>query len=164
MLWNGTDSTFYVANSSGEVRSYGTDTYVQADWRGLELYLGFNLTDAFRRENGEKINLAFNPKHKISTVVAYEIGEIWRLGIESSYSGNQFVEDNRKVDNFWFFAAMVERKFRFGSLVLNCENLFDARQAKKEALVTGGFQAPQFASIWMPVEGRVVNLAIKVAW
>lgn len=164
LLWNGTDSTFYVANSSGEVRSYGTDTYVQADWRGLELYLGFNLTDAFRRENGEKINLAFNPKHKISTVVAYEIGEIWRLGIESSYSGNQFVEDNRKVDNFWFFAAMVERKFRFGSLVLNCENLFDARQAKKEALVTGGFQAPQFASIWMPVEGRVVNLAIKVAW
>lgn len=156
------DSLAYIANSPGEVRSYGTDTYIQMDWRGLELYLGFNYTEAFRQDNGEDVNLAFNPKNKISTVLAYEIPDAWRMGIEAAYSANQYVEFNRKVSNFWFFAAMVERKFSFGSLVLNCENLFDARQSKYEPLVTGGFKNPVFATLWAPVEGRVVNLALRV--
>ena len=156
------DQTIQIVNNEGAVRSYGTDTYIQMDYHGLELYFGFNYTDAFREENGEKVNRAFNPKIKISDVIAYELGDTWRMGIESSFSGRQYVDNNKRVPNFWFWAAMVERKFNFGSLVLNCENVFDARQSNFGPLVTTSGGIPSYNDLWMPVEGRVINLALRI--
>ena len=73
------------------------------------------------------------------------------------------VEGNRRVPDFWFFAVMIAREFKWGSLVLNCENAGDSRQSKHEPLVTGTRLNPVFTPVWGPVEGRVVNLALKVA-
>lgn len=162
LVTNPIDEAIHIVNSEGAVKSYGTDTYIQMDYHGLELYFGFNYTDAFRDDNGEKVNLAFNPKIKISDVIAYELGDTWRMGIESSFSGRQYIENNERVPNFWFWAAMVERKFNFGSLVLNCENVFDARQSNFGPLVTNTGGMPVYTSLWMPVEGRVVNLALRI--
>ena len=81
--------------------------------------------------------MPFNPKDKFSTTLSYEIEGAWRMGVESSYTGNQYIYSNKKIADFWFVAAMVERKFKQGSLVLNCENLLDERQSKIETLVEG---------------------------
>ena len=86
----------------------------------------------------------------------------WRMGIEASYTGNQYIYNDKKVANFWFVAAMVERKFKQGSLVLNCENLLDERQSKFETLVEGTISNPIFKPIWGPLEGRVINLSLKL--
>ena len=138
------------------------------------MYLGYNHTDAVQVYGSIDNPMPFNPKDKFSTTLAYAVEGKWRTGIEASYLANQYVYGSLyyynsqtiypsfRVPNFWFWAAMVERKFGFGSIILNVENLFDARQAKFEKLVVGTTTSPTFRPIWGPLDGRVFNLSVKV--
>lgn len=150
-----------ILNAPYQVNSYGTDTYIRLSYEGAEVYIGYNHTESVQKTGTGQLNMPFNPKDKFSTTIAYEIEEKWRMGIESSWTGNQYIYNNEKVKNFWFAAAMVERKFKQFSIVLNCENLLDTRQSKFEPIVTGTVSNPQFKPFWAPVEGRVVNLSLK---
>jgi len=169
------DSTaVYLENQNYEAISYGTDSYVQLVFKNCEIYLGYNHTEAYQNYNTGKNPMPFNPKDKFSTTLAYAIEGKWRMGIEASYSANQYIYGSLtyrnsetiypsvRVPNFWFWAAMVERKFGFGSVVLNVENLFDARQSKFQSLYDGTVTAPVFKPIWGPLDGRVINLSVKV--
>lgn len=149
-------------NGNYEVNSYGTDTYVRLNYRELELYLGYNHTKSIQQYSYTYYNMPFNPKDKFSTTLAYSIEEKWRMGVEAAYTANQYIGNNRKVPNLWFMAAMIERKFKTGSIVLNCENLLDSRQSKYESLVEGTVQDPVFKPVWGSLEGRVLNLSIKL--
>ena len=57
---------------------------------------------------------------------------------------------------------MIAKDFKWGSLVLNCENLGDYRQSKIERLYNGNTINPQFKGIWAPIDGRIFNLSLKV--
>jgi iron complex outermembrane receptor protein/outer membrane receptor for ferrienterochelin and colicins len=98
---------------------------------------------------------------KFSTTLAYEIENRWRVGIESSWNGSQYQYNNIRVNNYWFFAAMVQRKVNHFTVVLNVENLLNVRQFQFSPTVTGTAQAPEFAPVWAPLEGRVFNLSVK---
>ncbi len=152
-----------IQNGNYFVNSYGTDTYVRLSYAHVELYLGYNHTESLQETATTYANMPFNPKDKFSTTLAYEIEGKWRMGIEGSWVGNQYIYNNQPVTNFWFLAAMIERKFKAGSLVLNCENLLDTRQSKFEPIVTGSVSNPVFKSIWAPLEGRVINLCLKIS-
>ncbi|MES2134570.1 MAG: TonB-dependent receptor [Bacteroidota bacterium] len=153
----------FIQNAGYYVNSYGTDTYVRLSYEHIELYLGYNHTESLQETDNTYTNMPFNPKDKFSTTLAYEIEGKWRMGIEGSWMGNQYVAYNRKVNNFWFLAAMLERKFKKGSIVLNCENLLDTRQSKFEQIVTGPVSNPVFKPVWAPLEGRVINLSLKLS-
>jgi iron complex outermembrane receptor protein/outer membrane receptor for ferrienterochelin and colicins len=166
--------TAFMENQPFTGRTFGTDTYAQLTYRRWELYLGYNHTEAYQDFDGGKNAMPFNPKDKFSTTFTYAEDGKWRTGIEASFAANQYVTDHvdyyasrtiypsHRVPNIWFWAAMVEREFGFGSVVLNVENLFDARQAKFEALFTGSSGFPEFKPVWGPLEGRVVNLSLKI--
>jgi outer membrane receptor for ferrienterochelin and colicins len=155
-------------------KTLGTDTYIQATYERWELYLGYNHTEAVQAYPSLNNPMPFNPKDKFSTTLAYAVEGKWRTGIEASYLANQYVYDSpnyynsqtiypsTRVPNFWFWAAMVERKFGFGSIVLNVENLLDARQAKFGKLVSGSTVSPTFHPVWGPLDGRVFNLSLKL--
>ena len=149
-------------NGNCKVNSYGTDTYIRFAIQGIELYVGYNHTESVQQYDSINLNMPFNPKDKFSTTLAYEIESKWRMGIEAAYNANQYIYGNKKVNDFWFMAAMVERKFKRGSIVLNCENLLDTRQSNFESIVGGATQNPVFKPIWGPMEGRVINLSIKI--
>lgn len=152
----------YAANGKFEVNSYGSDTYIRLKFDELELYLGYNHTEAFQQYTTFYYNMPFNPKDKFSTTLAYEIEGKWRTGVEAAYSANQYIYNNKKVNDCWFMAAMLERKFKRGSIVLNCENLLDSRQSKFEPIVEGTTQNPVFKPVWTSLEGRVINLSLKI--
>lgn len=150
-------------NAAATGRVYGTDTYIQFKYSELELYFGYNHTLSERHlASGRRVYEPFNPQNKIAATLAWSVPEKWRFGVETAYTGNQYVGDNRQVPSYWFWAAMIARQFHWGILALNCENIGDARQSRKESLVTGGFLNPSFTPIWGPVEGRVVNLSLKI--
>ena len=152
-------------NISGSGRVLGTDTYVQLKYKDLELYFGYNHTLSERLlSDGRQLNEPFNPKDKIAFTAAWSVPDKWRVGVETAFTGNQYANNNRRVPSYWFWAAMVARQFQWGTLVLNCENIGNARQSRQEALVTGGFQNPVFSPVWGAVEGRVVNLSLKIDW
>jgi outer membrane receptor for ferrienterochelin and colicin len=157
-------------NSKANVNSLGTDTYIRFVIDDVELYLGYNHTISKRVGDGADVFLAFGPQDKFSSTLTYEIEGKWRFGIENSWIGNQYatldsydLTQLRKVPNYWFWAGMVERKFGSKiSIVLNGENWFDFRQSKTEKLFTGTTQNPDFVNLWGPIDGRVINLALRV--
>ncbi len=164
----------YLENQDFTNLTFGTDSYVQGTYKNWELYLGYNHTEAFQSGRVLSNPMPFNPKDKFSTTLAYAVEGKWRTGIEGSYIANQYIYNSlyyynsntlypsTRVPNFWFWAAMVERKFGFGSVIVNCENIFDARQAKFQPLYDGKVTSPTFRPVWGPLDGRVINLSVKV--
>ncbi|MCW3121839.1 MAG: TonB-dependent receptor plug, partial [Flavipsychrobacter sp.] len=64
---------------------------------------------------------------------------------------------------YFLTALMIERKFgKMYSVVLNGENLFDYRQSKQEQLYTGPTLNPAFKPLWAPIDGRVINLSVRI--
>lgn len=150
-----------LANQPYAVNSLGTDTYIRMELDHLELYLGYNHTVS-KYTDAASTKVAFAPQDKFAATLAYEIEEKWRFGIENSWIGNQYLENNQKAPNYWFWAAMASRKLgEHVTLVLNCENVFDARQGKHTPLFTGPVSNPQFAQLWGPIDGRTINLSVK---
>ena len=86
----------------------------------------------------------------------------WKAGIEASFTGKQHRLDYTETPNYLFIAAMISKNFgEHFSLVLNCENLLDYRQSKKEPLFFGSITNPTFYPLWAPIDGRVVNISVK---
>lgn len=148
-------------NAPYNVFSLGTDTYVRLEYKAYELYLGYNHTLARRAGSTDNSYLPLAPQDKFSTTLAWE-DEHFRFGIESSYVGSQYLYNNQNVANYWFFAGAAEYHYNeHWRLVLNAENLFNVKQANYETVVTGPVTQPTFRPVWAPLEGRIVNLALK---
>ncbi|RFS26327.1 TonB-dependent receptor [Chitinophaga silvatica] len=150
-----------LSNMPYAMNSIGTDTYIRLGYEHIELYLGYNHTVS-RYQDKAKTNIPFAPQDKFAGTLAYEIGEKWRFGIENSWVGNQYDYQNQHTPSYWFWAAMISRKFgEHVTVVLNGENLFDARQGKHTPLYTGTVTNPQFVPLWGPIDGRTINLSVK---
>jgi iron complex outermembrane receptor protein/outer membrane receptor for ferrienterochelin and colicins len=155
-------------NAPYNLFSLGTDTYVRLEYKAYELYFGYNHTLA-RRDGQSSTGPADNtylplaPQDKFSTTIAWE-NDHFRFGVEASYVGTQYLYNNQRVPNYTFFAAAAEYHYNdHWRLVLNGENIFNIRQATYETVVLGTNPTvqPTFRPVWAPLEGRIVNLALK---
>ena len=128
----------------------------------LEIYLGYTFTVAKKLYDNVQPYLSLSARNKFASVLAYEFTEHFRAGIEAALTGRQYLNNGSRTPAFPFVAAMMRYNIQKFSFVLNCENLFDYRQTKKENIISGHINNPIFAQLWAPVEGRVVNLSIRV--
>ena len=159
------NNTILFANVGNNITSKGFDTYVKLKLDELELYAGYTFTIAERNYLPANKFVPLTPKNRFAFVVVEEIENVWRFGLEGSFTGPQYRDGDSKTPSYFFMAALVERKFGNKiSLVLNCENLLDYRQSNHEALFTGSITNPTFKPLWAPIDGRVVNLSIKWNW
>lgn len=151
-----------LANAPGALQSMGSDTYIQLQLGGWELYAGYTYTDARRKYLSTSNFMPLTPRHRMAYVVVKEFGEKWRVGLEGSYMGSQYRYDNTKTPSYFFAAAMIQ--YKAGNhiiLVLNSENLLDYRMSKIESLYAGSITNPMFKPLWAPIDGRVINLSIR---
>lgn len=152
-------------NAAYNLRSIGTDTYLRLTYDELELYLGYNHTLAKRDGSSDQTYVPFSPQDKFSFTTAYSFPDKWRFGIEASWVGNQYLYNNRRVPNYWFWAAAVERMLGRVSIILNAENIFNVQQLRfgspARQVVTGPITNPTALPLWAPQEGTIVNLALK---
>jgi len=152
-------------STGSHILTGGFDTYVQLKLDAWELYAGYTYTVAERKYLPNNQFMPLTPRNRFAFVVVYEIEDAWRFGLEGSYTGRQYRDNDSKTPAYMFMAAMVEKKFGDKlSLVLNCENLLDYRQSKHEALYTGTITDPSFKPLWAPIDGRVVNLSFRWKW
>lgn len=152
---------YYYANEGDRLQTGGFETYLQAMHHELELYLGYVYTHA--RRNYAPVNnrnLPLIARHKFATVIAYEFSKHFRAGIESAYTGKQWLDDGTTTSPYLFAAAMVRYNVGKAAFVLNCENLLDYRQNKKNTVVFPPHTNPVFAEIWAPLDGRALNLSM----
>ena len=104
--------------------------------------------------------ITLTPRNRAATLISYEIEGKWRIGLEGSYIGFQYRDDKTKTPDYFIMAAMIERKFKNTSIVLNGENLLDARQTKHESIVIPPINNPSFKPLWAPIDGRVINISL----
>jgi len=155
---------YQYSNQSNSISSKGMESYVQAMKAPYEIYFGYVYTDAYRNYNTTNPHLPLIAKHKFATVFAYEFNEDFKAGIESSYTGKQYLDNGTSTDAYLFMAVMLRYNIGKASFVLNCENLFDQRQNKNGSLVLPPLTNPSFPEIWAPLDGRVINLSMHLKW
>ena len=130
----------------------------------MELYIGYVYTDAQRAYYPAASRLPLIAKHKFATVIAYEFNEHWRAGIESAYTGKQYLSDGTATNPYFFGAMMIRYNLGKFSWVLNAENILDYRQNKNSSIAIPPYANPSFQEIWAPLEGRVINLSMMIKW
>lgn len=152
----------YFYNASRAVLTYGSETYFLLQHNNLEVYLGYTLTDAKKKYDPVHPYVSLSARNKFAGVIGYEFSKNFRAIVEAAYTGNQYLDDGTQTPSYLFAAAMLRYDAGHFSFVLNCENLFDYRQTKKEAIVIPPYTNPRFKQLWAPIDGRVVNLSIKI--
>ena len=136
----------------------GFETYVAIRHHELEMYLGYTYTIAKQLYNAAQPFVPLSAKSKFAAVISNEFSNRFRACIEASYTGGQYLDNGTRTPGYFIAAGMVRYDVKNISFVLNCENIFDYRQTRKESIVYGSMANPSFKQIWAPVDGRVVNL------
>jgi outer membrane receptor for ferrienterochelin and colicins len=152
---------FVFSNAARPVTTIGFETYLRMKFfNKFEVYLGYVYTDARKKYDPVNTTMSLNARNKISTVITYEPGPRWMLGLESSYIGRQYTDDYVRHPDYFFIAMMVSYRFKNWRFVLNGENLLDFRQSRTEAIVLPPYRNPEFPQLWAPIDGRVINLSV----
>jgi iron complex outermembrane receptor protein/outer membrane receptor for ferrienterochelin and colicins len=138
--------------------------YIRAVLNNWELYAGYTFTIAERKYMAQNQFVPLTPRHRAAFTLVKDFEEKgWRVGLEGSYNGPQYRFDASQTPDYLFMAAMVEKRFgKKWSVVLNGENLLDYRQSKEEPLYNGSVTNPDFVPLWGPIDGRVINLSVKL--
>ncbi len=153
------------SNASKSIVTSGFDVYAKAILDEWELYIGYTYTNAIRKYLNQNQFIPLTPKHRIAFTLVKEFEPNFRLGFEGSFNGSQFKNDGTITPSYFFAAAMIEYKINKKiSVVLNGENLFDYKQSNIEPLFTGTVSNPSFQPLWAPIDGRIINLSIKLKW
>ncbi|RYY58291.1 MAG: TonB-dependent receptor [Chitinophagaceae bacterium] len=150
------------SNTAKHVATKGFDTYIQMTISDFEFYLGYTYTDAKRKYLALDQFMPLTPKNRAATTLVYEPEGNWRIGFEASFNSRQKRDDDKDLRSYYFLAAMIEKKFgKQVSVILNGENLLDERQSRYESLYTGTITDPKFRMIGTPIDGRVINVAVR---
>lgn len=163
-----------VSNFTGESRSNGLQLELSAALnRRLELRTAYNFLDVYRQQDGKKVLLPFNPRHKVLGVATFRTpGERWQFDANLHWYGKQRLPDTRlNPENlqrpdyskpYSVAGVQVRRALRRFDLFAGCENLFDFRQERPilgwEQPFARGFD-PSFA--WGPTRGREFYLGFN---
>jgi outer membrane receptor for ferrienterochelin and colicins len=151
-------------NAAKPVSSKGIETWAQVSIAGLDAYLGYTVTDAQKKYDLLQPNLELSARNKIAAVVSYEFSSRFRVCVEASHTGKQYLDNGGQSPSYSIFAAMLRYDLKRISFVLNCENMFDYRQTKKENILIPPLTNPRFKQIWGPLDGRGVNLSMKLSF
>ena len=151
-----------MVNADKALRTIGLQTYIRIKYKFVEMYLGYVFTNVEKIYDTIHPELIVTPKHNLASTFFYEPSEKFRLGFESSFIAGQLDENYLKVKNYVLFAAMVQYNAGKITFVLNGENVLDFRQNKSEPLYSGSINNPMFHKLWAPIDGRVINLSVKI--
>lgn len=86
----------------------------------------------------------------------------YRLGFESYYYSAQRLNDGSTGQGYTIFGIMGEKTWNRFTVFANLENMFDTRQTRFGSIYDGSRQQPDFKDIYAPLEGRYVNVGVKV--
>lgn len=151
-------------NAPGYLTSQGAETNVKLSIDELAFYLGYTYTDTKQHFNGQVFTQPLTPKNRISFDSSYEIEDQFRVGFESFYTGPQLLSDGTTGRSFVTFGALVQKMWKHLDVFINAENLTDQRQTKWGPIFTGSISDPVFKDIYAPLDGRVVNMGLRIKY
>ena len=162
VLEEGNDNFFRVKNLDGHIRSRGAETNLAFIREPLKLFFGYTYVDAIEKTVGSKHQVPLNSPHQINAILMFEEHGSYRIGFESYYYSAQQLNDGSKGEIYTIFGIMGEKTWGRYTVFANLENMFDTRQTNFGSIYTGSRQQPDFKDIFAPLEGRYVNVGVKV--
>jgi iron complex outermembrane receptor protein len=162
MLEQGNDNFFRVSNLDGHIRSRGAETNLAFIREPLKLFFGYTYVDAIEKAPGSTQQVALNSPHQINAILMFEEHGSYRLGFESYYYSAQRLNDGSTGQSYTIFGIMGEKTWNRITVFANLENMFDTRQTRFGPIYTSTRQDPDFEDIFAPLEGRYVNIGVKV--
>lgn len=157
------DQQVFFSNGDKPLVTMGFDTYAKLTIEKLEVYLGYTYTDAERKYLAQNQFLPLTPRNRFAFTAARPFGKKWRAGVEGSYISMEYRDGYSNTRPYYLTSLMIERKLNKKiSLLLNGENLLNVRQTKFEQIYTGPVTDPVFKPLYAPIDGRVINLSLKI--
>ena len=153
---------YFFENVDGHFDSKGMETNVKLGYSDFKLFLGYTFTKAYLHEGNFKTENYLTSRHRLNSVLLYEVEEKWKLGLEAYYFSKQQLSDGATGKPYWITGFMAEKLWEKFSLYINFENFTDARQTRFDTIYTGTIDNPQFRDIYAPLDGFVVNGGIKL--
>jgi len=140
----------------------GIETWLQVSVAGLEACVGYTLADARKKYDALQPYIELSARNKFASVISYEFSERFRACIEAAYTGKQYLENGVQSPSYPVISGMVQWNVGRFSFVVNCENINDYRQTKKEEILIPPVINPRFKQLWAPIVGRVVNFRKRI--
>jgi iron complex outermembrane receptor protein len=158
---NGRSATFvYFRNAPYSYTTRGFETSVRLRQDEWSLFAGYTYVDA-RSGVAALPHIALAPRSKLVFDLSNEKDGDYRMALEAFYTGRQYLYDGSKTRDFWTAGLLVEKVIGRVSLVLNFEDLTDTRQTRFAPVVVPPVKNPTFGEIYAPLEGFIVNFAMK---
>lgn len=156
-----TNGLYQFINANGNIDTKGTETNIKIGYEDFKLFLGYTFTDTRLHQNGTTIENPLTPKHRLNTILMYEIEEKWKVGLEAYYFSQQKLSDGTTGKQYVICGFMVEKLWEKLSLYINFENFLDVRQTRFDSIYTGTVTNPVFKDIYAPLDGFLINGGIK---
>ena len=161
LLENPSANLYQFVNSPGYIHTKGTETNIKIGYDDLKLFLGYTYTDARLNQNGTTVESPLTPKHRINSILMYEIEDKWKVGLEAYYFSPQKLNNGTTGEGYFITGFMAEKIWERFSLYINFENFLDTRQTRFGSIYTGTITNPVFKDIYAPLDGFVINGGIK---
>jgi iron complex outermembrane receptor protein len=150
------------SNFKGHIDTRGIEINLKLTYDHYKLFAGYTFTDVESHSRNELTEFPLTPKHNLGIVLIYEVHGSLRIGLEGYYTGVQKLSSGEKTTDYWVNGLMIEKHFSNISLFLNFENFLDTRQSKYGEMYTGTIQNPEFAELYAPTDGRIINGGVKI--
>jgi iron complex outermembrane receptor protein len=165
------EGRFSLINADGSTRTWGGELLGRYRYEPWHLTASYTYTRATepRLSGDARRDVALTPRHSLGLVGMWEEEGRTRVGLELYYTGRQTLEDNpyRETSRPYFIlGALAERRVGPARLFINFENITNVRQTKYDRLVLPS-RSPEgrwTTDAWAPLEGRVVNGGVRVAF
>jgi outer membrane receptor for ferrienterochelin and colicins len=114
-------------------------------------------------------DVPLTPRHSAGLVAMWEKENRGRVGLEAYFTGRQRLEDNPfRLESaaYVLFGGLIERRIGRVRLFINAENLGGVRQTHWDSLIRPSQAADGRWTVdaWAPLDGRVVNGGVRVAF
>ncbi|MEN9963659.1 MAG: hypothetical protein RL582_754 [Bacteroidota bacterium] len=162
LLQKQSDTLYKFINSNGKLHTAGAETNVKIEYEDFKLFLGYTFTNTNIDQNGNKVEAPLTPKHRINSVLMYEVEDKWKLGLEAYYFDKQKLNDGKTGKAYWLCGFMAEKLWEQFSVYINFENFLDSRQTRFDNIYTGTISNPVFRDIYAPLDGFLINAGIKL--
>ena len=149
-------------NASSPVISQGLESNIRFSTHRIDVVVAYTYIDAKQEYDKSDPYLDYVPKHRLVGTFVVNTTNKWRFGLESFYTGIQHLPDHTLSRDYFVGGLMVSKAIGNFTIVVNGENLTDTRQTRFENVVLGPETNPTFRPIYAPLEGRVVNLVVRM--
>ena len=163
VLQKDTLGDYFFENAGRSVVSRGFETNIKFIFKDhLKFFAGYTFTDARAKYLSGNQFLPLLPKNKVNLAIIYEKEKDIKIGLESYYTGRQYLTDRTVTPSYWEFGAMIEKTINKVSFYLNFENFTDTRQSNFKRVFHEPHNNPSFDEIWNHTEGFIASGGVKI--